>query len=139
MIISDRVSYAYNQTLNSKLLEFVSLEEEISTYVLFGFVSFLIFLITAFIEILERHNEILFISRKHKYNKKDFILPCGVGVFVFLLFFGVGNNFYDLMASIPQTPIDCGLGSDCHNKELAQLEARKEFINFITSWGNPKP
>ncbi len=68
-------------------MEFVSDSEYITTLLLIPLFSFGLFLIISFLEILEKHGEILFIDKKHNYTNKDFILPLALAVLV-------GGGFY---------------------------------------------
>jgi len=119
-------------------MEFVTQAEEITTFLLIPLLSIGIFLIISMIEILEKHNELLFITKNHKYNKHDFIMPGLIAVFVFILFYGSFWFLEDWFNSLPSYIRDCDLGSICHNKELEQAQARKDFLKLITKWLNFK-
>ena len=117
-------------------MEFVSDSEYITTLLLIPIFSIGLFLIISFIEILERHGEILFINKKHAYTNKDFIFPLFLAVLVGLGFYMMYFELQDYFNSFPPVVYDCGLGSECHNKELTDKKALKDFFKLLTSWLN---
>jgi len=117
-------------------LEFVSPAEELTAFLLIPILSISIFLLVAFIEILNKYDEILFITKNHSYNKNDFLIPGIIAIFIFLLFYGVFWHLENFFNSLPVNDYDCGLNSICHNKTLADQETRKEIIKLITFWEN---
>ena len=68
-------------------MEFVSDSEYITALLLIPIFSAGLFLLVSFMEILERHGEILFINKIHAYTNKDFIFPLLLAVLVGLFFF----------------------------------------------------
>ncbi len=116
-------------------MEFVSDSEYITTLLLIPIFSIGLFLIISFLEILEKHGEILFLNKKHAYTNKDFIFPLVLAVLVGLGFYLMYFELQDYFNSLPPyIPEPCGLGSECHNKELANSKAYKDFFKLLTSW-----
>jgi len=118
-------------------LEFVSDLEYYSTLLLIPIFSAGLFLIVAFIEILENHGEILFINKKHNYTNKDFIFPLILAVLVGLFIYGFYFHYGDFIDSLPPAPAtDCGLGSKCHNAQLKASADRDQFFKLLRFWEN---
>lgn len=86
-------------------MEFVSDLEYFSTLLLIPIFSLGIFLILSFIEILDRHGEILFINKKHDYTNKDFILPLLLAILIGLFFYGFYFGLDSYIRSLPPVVI----------------------------------
>ncbi len=86
-------------------MEFVSDLEYITTLILIPIFSAGLFFIISFIEILERHGEILFIDKKHVYTNKDFILPFVLAVLIGLFFYGFYFELEPYFKSFPPVVI----------------------------------
>jgi hypothetical protein len=86
-------------------MEFVSDSEYITTLLLIPIFSIGLFLLIAFIEILDKHGEILFINKKHAYTNKDFIFPLVLAVLVGLSFYGLYFELEDYFNSFPPVEI----------------------------------
>ena len=118
-------------------MQFASPAEELTLFLLIPIFSIAIFFIISLIEILDKHNEILFISRPHKYSKSDFLIPGIIAIFTFLIFYGLyfpAQEYFDSLPIIEKP--SCDLGSICHNKELeAHAQYQKNF-KLITKWLN---
>lgn len=70
-------------------MEYASGSEFIISLLLIPVFSLALFLLISFIEILDKHDEILFLNKTHTYTNKDLILPLIIAVTVGLLFYAV--------------------------------------------------
>ncbi len=86
-------------------MEFVSDSEYITTLLLIPVFSAGLFLAIAFLEILEKHGEILFINKKHDYTNKDLIFPLIFAVLIGLIFYVVFFEMQDYLDSFPPVVI----------------------------------
>lgn len=70
---------------------FHSQAEFITMLLLIPIFSVGLFIIISFIEIVNKYGEILFITKPHKYNKSDFLIPLIValfaGLFIYTIYF----------------------------------------------------
>ncbi len=86
-------------------MEFASDSEYITTLLLIPVFSAGLFLTIAFLEILEKHGEILFINKKHAYTNKDFIFPLVLAILFGLIFYGIYFELQNYFESIPPVVI----------------------------------
>ncbi len=84
-------------------MEFVSDSEYITTLLLIPVFSAGLFLTIAFLEILEKYDEILFINKIHAYTNKDFIFPLIFAVLIGLTFYMIFFEMQDYLSSFPPT------------------------------------
>jgi len=119
-------------------MEFVSDSEYITTLLLIPVFSAGLFLVVAFLEILEKHGEILFINKKHAYTNKDLIFPLIFAVLVGLGFYMLYFEMQDYFNSFPPVvipPQPCSEFSDFVNASKHEA-CIKEYNdrNLWTLW-----
>ena len=121
-------------------MEFVSDSEYITTLLLIPVFSAGIFLTISFLEILDKHGEILFISKTHNYSNKDFIFPFILAVLVGLFFYGFYFHAEDYFNSFPPTtPDPCVLDPVCRmelDKGMTVFSLIDKYVKpLFNEWG----
>jgi len=121
-------------------MEFVNDLEYFSTLILIPIFSIMLFLIIAFLEIFDRHGEILFINKNHNYKNTIFIMPLILALLVGLFFYGFyfHGDFMKVTNAPPPQPCTEHAGNLTKLRLCRDEILDRSLFSFIDKWINLK-